>query len=63
MHAQLLTLGFTKVGPGRYFSAELGVTVMTRPDGNLDVLVGEKTVTATLTELEATIMDGGFGAF
>ena len=64
MHAQLLTLGFVRAGPKIYFSAEFGIHLTLRDDGKLDVeLQDGKIVTATLTELEDTIMNGGFGEF
>ena len=63
MHSQLLTLGFTKVGPGRYFSAEFCVTVLVDDTGLMTVLVNGKQMTATMTDLEDAIMGGGFGDF
>ena len=63
MHAQLLTLGFTKTGPKTYFSAEFNLIVEIRPDGRLNLYLPGKIEIATLTELEDTIVGGGFGEF
>jgi len=64
MHAQLLTLGFIRTEPGIYFSAEFGLRIVLRDDGKIAVTLGDgKIVIATLTELEDSIMGGGFGEF
>ena len=64
MHAQLLTLGFTRTGPDHYFSAEFGIHLTLNKDGTLLVsLLDGKTVTATMIELEDAIMGGAFGGF
>ena len=64
MHSQLLTLGFVRTGPNQYFSAEFNISLVLNKDGTVDVSLSDnKIVTATMTELEDSIMGGGFGGF
>jgi hypothetical protein len=63
-HTLLTNIGFVKKGE-TYYNAEVHVTVWLDPNSEDKVIVktDKGNITATIEELEDTIVGGGFGDF